>query len=129
MGSGKSPAAEFLAISEIFETEKYLMFRYYYQESAKWVLVDKATRQTTSFDAKELLKDDISGGINIEPKFVCNGIIYAWTDAMKFKAHITGDDFRKAEVLNPERKKELEALGSMIKEDDNHLLIAITPRN
>lgn len=129
MGSGKSPAADFLAISEILETEKYLMFRYYYQESAKWVLVDKATRQTTYFDAKGLLKDDISGGINIEPKFVCNGVIYAWTDAMKFKAHVSGDDFRKAEVLNPERKKELEALGSIIKEDDNHLLIAITPRN
>jgi len=128
MGSGRSPAADFLSISEILENEKYLMLRYYYQDITKWIIVNKTTGQISYFDGKELLKDDISGGINFEPKFVCNGIIYGWTDAMKFKAHVSGDDFRKAEVLNPDRKKELEALGSTIKEDDNHLLIAVTLR-
>ena len=126
--SGKSPAADFLALSEILETEKYLMFRYYYQENAKWIMVDKKTSQTISFDGKELLKDDISGGVNIEPKFVCNGIIYGWTDAMKLKSHLSGEGFRGAEVLNPARKSELERLAATLKEDDNHLLIAITPK-
>lgn len=84
--------------------------------------------QTPLFDGKELLKDDISGGINIEPKFACNGLIYAWTDALKFKTHMSGDDFRKAEVKNPTRKSELEKLAESVKEDDNHLLIVITPK-
>lgn len=128
MSSGRSPAADFLSISEILENEKYLMFRYYYQDITRWIIDDKTTGQISYFDGKELLKDDISGGINFEPKFVCNGIIYGWTDAMKFKTHVSGDDFRKAEVLNPNRKKELEALGSTIQEDDNHLLIAVTLR-
>lgn len=126
--SGASPAAAFLAISEILENEKYLMFRYYYQESAKWIMFDKENKQTFYFDAKELLKDDISGGINIEPKFICNGIIYGWTDAMKLKTHLSGDDFRNAEVMNPARKAELEKLAATLEEDDNHLLIAITPK-
>ena len=128
MSSGRSPAADFLSISEILENEKYLMFRYYYQDITKWIIADKTTGQIIYFDGKELLKDDISGGINFEPKFVCSDIIYGWTDAMKFKTHVSGEDFRNAEVLNPDRKKELEALGSTIKEDDNHLLIAVTLR-
>ncbi len=126
--SEAGPMAAFLAISEILENEKYLMFRYLYQGSARWIMFDKKKNETFFFDAKELLKDDISGGINIEPKFICNGVIYAWTDAMKLKNHLSGDDFRRAEVLNPARKAELEKLADTLEEDDNHLLIAITPR-
>jgi hypothetical protein len=84
---------------------------------------------TFQFDTKEMLKDDISGGKNLDPKFVCNGIIYSWTDALTLKNHLNSDDFKKAEVLNPERKKELEKLAETLKEDDNHILIEITPEN
>jgi len=128
MSSGTSPTAAFLAISEILEVEKYLFCRYFYQKGSSWILYDKETDQTLQFDGKELLKDDISGGINIEPKFACNGLIYSWTDALKFKTHMSGDDFRKAEVKNPTRKTELEKLAESVKEDDNHLLIVITPK-
>ena len=41
---------------------------------------------------------------------------------------MSGDDFRKTEVKNPGRKAELEKLAESVKEDDNHLLIVITPR-
>ena len=128
MNSGTSPTAAFLAISEILELEKYLLCRYYYQEGSKWILYDKKSDQTFQFDGKELLRDDISGGINIEPKFVCNGNIYSWTDALKFKTYMSGDDFRNAEVKNPGRKAELEKLAESVKEHDNHLLIVITPK-
>jgi len=128
MNSGTSPTAAFLAISEILELEKYLLCRYYYQEGSTWILYDKKSDQTFQFDGKELLRDDISGGINIEPKFVCNGNIYSWTDALKFKTYMSGDDFRNAEVKNPGRKAELEKLAESVKEDDNHLLIVITPK-
>jgi hypothetical protein len=128
MNSGTSPAAAFLAISELLEVEKYLLCRFYYQQGSTWILYDKKSDQTLQFDGKELLKDDISGGINIEPKFVCNGNIYSWTDALKFKTYMSGDDFRNAEVKNPGRKAELEKLAESVKEDDNHLLIVITPK-
>ena len=55
-------------------------------------------------------------------------LIYSWTDALKFKTHMSGDDFRKAEVKNPGRKAELGKLAESVKEDDNHLLIVITPK-
>ncbi len=128
MSSGTSPTAAFLAISEILEVEKYLICRFYYQKGSTWILYDKNNDQILQFDGQELLKDDISGGINIEPKFACNGMIYSWTDALKFKTHMSGDEFRNAEVKNPTRKTELEKLAESVKEDDNHLLIVITPK-
>jgi len=128
MNSGTSPVAGFLQISEVLEVERYLFYKYSYQKGVTWGTYDKSTGQTHPFDGKELLKDDISGGINIEPRFACNGIIYSWTDALKFKTHMSGDEFRKAEVKNPTRKAELEKLASSVKEDDNHLLIVITPK-
>ena len=128
MSSGTSPAAAFLQISEILEAERYLFYRYYYQKTSSWGVYDKNSDQTYQFDGKSLLKDDISGGLKIEPKFVCNGLIYSWTDALSFKNHMSGDEFRKAEVKNPDRKSELEKLAASVKEDDNHLLIVITPK-
>lgn len=126
--SGTSPASGFLMISQLNETEKYLFYRYFYQQSGRWVVYDKATEEERFFDSKILLKDDISGGVNVEPKFVCDGVIYSWTDALSFKNHMSGEEFRNAEVTNPQRKKELEKLAESIREDDNHILIAITPR-
>jgi hypothetical protein len=128
MKSGTSPAAAFLQISEILEVERYLFYRYYYQKTSTWGVYDKTSDQTYRFDGKSLLKDDISGGLNIEPKFACNGLIYSWTDALSFKTHMSGDGFRNAEVKNPNRKSELEKLAASVKEDDNHLLIVITPK-
>jgi hypothetical protein len=128
MSSGTSPAAAFLQISEILEAERYLFYRYYYQKTSSWGVYDKNSDQTYQFDGKSLLKDDISGGVNIEPKFVCNGLIYSWTDALSFKNKMSGDEFRNAEVKDPNRKSELEKLAASVKEDDNHLLIVITPK-
>lgn len=128
MNSGTSPTAAFLAISEILEVERYLLCRYYYQEGPQWIVFDKKSDQTSRFGGKELLKDDISGGINIEPKFSCNGILYSWTDALSFKKHMSDAEFRNPEVKNPERKKELEKIAASVEEDDNHLLIVITPK-
>ena len=128
MNSGTSPVAGFLQISEVLEVERYLFYKYSYQKGVTWGAYDKSTGQSHPFDGKNLIKDDISGGINIEPRFACNGLIYSWTDALKFKTHMSGDDFRKAEVKNPGRKAELEKLAESVKEDDNHLLIVITPK-
>jgi hypothetical protein len=128
MNSGTSPVAGFLQISEVLEVERYLFYKYSYQKSVNWGVYDKSTGQSHPFDGKSLLKDDISGGVSIEPRFVCNGLIYSWTDALNFKKHMSGDDFRSAEVKNPGRKDELEKLAASVKEDDNHLLIVITPK-
>lgn len=123
-----SGTGEFLQVSEILEVERFLFCKYSYQQVTSWIVYDKDTGQLHQFNGKDLLKDDISGGLNIEPRFSCDGLIYSWTDALKFKTYISGDEFRETKVLNPDRKAELQKLAESLEEDDNHLLIAITPK-
>jgi hypothetical protein len=66
---GGSPAAKLLQISNILETDRYVLYGIFYQKIGFWGVYDKKTDQIYQFDGKSLLKDDISGGINIEPKF------------------------------------------------------------
>jgi hypothetical protein len=127
--SGSSPLAQFLMVTDLNEVDRFFIYRWNHQQSHYWSVYDKKQNLTFKFDTKEMLKDDISGGKNLDPKFVCNGIIYSWTDALTLKNHLNSDEFKKAEVLNPGRKKELEKLAETLKEDDNHILIEITPKN
>jgi hypothetical protein len=128
MKSDSNPFAGFLQVSGIVEVGRYLFYRYSYQQSGAWGVYDKTTDLSHQFDWKVLLKDDISGGVSIEPKFVCDGKIYSWTAALPFKTHMNSDEFRNAEVKNPQRKSELKKLAESVKEDDNHLLIVVTPK-
>lgn len=126
--SGNNPMARYILISDVNEVDRYFWFNWSYQRAVHRSIYDKREGKTHFFDSKMFLRDDISGGKNIEPKFVCNGLIYAWTDALTLKNHLDSDEFKNAEVLIPARKKELEQLAETLKEDDNHILIEITPR-
>jgi hypothetical protein len=123
-----SPMEKFLMLSEIIETERYLLYRYYYQKNGFWGVYDKNSGENRQFDVKSLIKDDIAGGIDIEPRFACNGILYSWTDAMTFKKYMSADESKDIELKSPERAAELKRIAESIKEDDNNILIAITPR-
>ncbi len=128
MNSG-SPVARFLMLSEILESDKYLFYRYYYAKTGYWVVYDKDSGESRRFEVTDLLKDDIAGGINIEPKFSCNGKLYSWTDALTFRNYFSANTSQNTELKNPERAAELREIAASIKEDDNHILIVITPKN
>jgi hypothetical protein len=125
---GGSPAAKFLQISTILETERYMLHRIYYQKTGFWGVYDKTSGETHYFEAEKLLKDDISGGINIEPKFCYDGILYSWTDALTFKKYMSDNTSQNQGLKNPQRAAELQKMAESIKEDDNHILIVITPK-
>ena len=127
LGSGGF-MSKYLMISEILETSRYLFYRYSYQKSSYWGVYDKNSRENHRFPYQELLKDDISGGINIDPKFTGNGVIYSWVDALTFKNYMSENMQETKELKKPERAEELKRLAETIKEDDNHILIKITPR-
>lgn len=123
-----SPAAKFLMLSEILEVDRYLLFRYYYEKVSKWNVYDKKSGVTSYFDTKKLLQDDISGGINIEPKFCYDGVLYSWTDALTFKKIMSEKANQSTDLKNQKRAEEVQRLAETIKEDDNHILIVITPK-
>lgn len=126
--SGSNPMARFLMLSEILEVDRYLLHRHYFQGAGSWGVYDKELGESSMFDSKKLLKDDIAGGINIDPKFASNGMLYSWTDALTFKTFMSANSTGTEELKNPERAAELKQLAASIKEDDNHILIAITPK-
>jgi hypothetical protein len=65
--------------------------------------------------------------MNIEPGFACNGTLYSRTEAMTFKKHMSADESKGIELKSPERAAELKRIAESIREDDNNILIAITP--
>lgn len=123
-----SPAAKFLMLSEILDVDRYLLFRYYYEKNGIWNVYDKESGITSYFDTKKLLVDDISGGINIEPKFCYDGLLYSWTDALTFKKLMSEKSGKSNVVKDQKRAEEVKRLAESIKEDDNHILIVITPK-
>ncbi len=126
--SSGSPTAKFLMMRQILETDRYLFYGHYFQKNSYWSVFDKKSGESRKFDAKDLLKDDISGGINIEPKFASNGLLFSWTDALTFRNYMSANASQDMELKNPERAAELRKIAATIKEDDNHILIVITPR-
>lgn len=126
--STTNPAAKFLMMAEILEVDRYLLYKYNYQGSGKWGVYDNKSGESSQFEATNLLKDDISGGINIEPKFSSNGMLFCSIDALTFKKYMSENQSQPAELKNPERWDEIQNLANTIKEDDNYILIAITPK-
>jgi hypothetical protein len=124
-----SPIVKFLMLSEILEVDRYLLSKYFYQETGFWEVYDKTSGKTSHFDVKNPLKDDISGGINIEPKFCYSGKLYSWTDALTFKNFMSKNISQNSNLKNSKRAVDLQNLAKSIKEDDNHILIVITPKH
>lgn len=128
VSDGLSPAANLLMNSAIFETERFMLYRISYQQTGFWGVYDKTLGETSYFYTEDLLKDDISGGINIEPKFCHDGVLYSWTDALTFRKYMSDNFSHDQDLKNPQRAMELQKLAESIQEDDNHILIVITPK-
>jgi len=125
---GGSPAAKLLGISAILETERFFLYKVLYQGTNYWGVFDRISGEIFHFQTKNLLKDDISGGINIEPKFCYDGVLYSWVDALTFKKLMAEKPNQTTELKNQKRALEVQRLAESIKEDDNHILIVITPK-
>jgi hypothetical protein len=125
---GGSPAAKLLHINAILETDRFFLYKVYYQDTNYWGVLDRISGEVSHFQTKNLLKDDISGGINIEPKFCYDGVLYSWVDALTFKKLMAEKPNQTSELKNQKRALEVQRLAESIKEDDNHILIVITPK-
>ena len=57
--------------------------------------------------------------------FKDDNTIIGWVDAIKLKAHVASETFKKSSPKYPEKKKELEKLASGLKETDNPVLVMV----
>lgn len=119
---------EYVMFSNIMEVSRYLIYRFSYKKSSYLYFYDKISNNNIGVNAKSFFKDDISGGVNFEPKFSSNGKLYSWIDVLSFNKYISSDDFKNNIVLKPEKKRALQELSDSLNITDNPILIVLDPK-
>jgi hypothetical protein len=62
-------------------------------------------------------------------KVIINLHLLSFVEAITLKNHFASEDFRNAKVKDPKNKDELKKFADSLKETDNPVLIAVTPKN
>ncbi len=78
------------------------------------------------FKPEEGIINDLDGGVNILPLTIKDdNTIIGWVDAIKLKAHVASETFKKSSPKYPEKKKKLEKLAGSLNETDNPVLMMV----
>lgn len=142
------------SIEGISETSRYIY--YFYTEyingtrEEKGALFDKKTKTKYGLDInaypeiragvsvnleKTRLKDDLGGGpdlyqrIDIWDRFCSGGRLFCCVEAITLKQYVNSEEFRITQVADPKKKEELKKLADSLEENDNPVLIVITPKD
>jgi len=126
--------SKYLYIGTILETSRYLFYRYYNEKTIYLIALDKNTHEkknistTIAGNQPEFINDDITGGVDFEPKFCVDNVLYSWVNAITLKDHVTSEKFKNSIVKNPEKKEDIQKLADSLDEADNPVLIVVTPK-
>ena len=125
--------SKYLIVNSISETQKYLFYTYRYEKSVHNIVYDKVTKKQSFITVKSTkdtnwLIDDLSGGVNFDPKFILDGNLYSWVNALTLKQYVASDAFKNIIVKNPEKKMAIQKLADSLDETDNPVLIIVTPK-
>jgi len=126
-----------LQIRLIFETERFLIIRYYYMIPTI-ALIEKESQKTYLF---KMVPDEVNGtnvggiindldaGIMFQPEYyyVDNNLEYIITLAYpsQIKDRVTSNDFLTTIPKYPDKKQELIKLANSLKETDNQVLMMV----
>lgn len=138
-GGSETPGNNITYIANLFETSRYVFYRYFTMKTQNALLFDRKTNTKhklyklgTESEPKSALKDDLSGGpdFNIEfLKYYCSGgKLFSFAEVIALKRYVASDDFKNAQLSDAKRKNELKILADFLKETDNPCLIIITPK-
>ena len=119
---------EFLSMSNLMETSRFFFYEFSLEGSTRFIIYDKVLNTRKRVNKPTWLKDDLSGGLNFEPRVCYGETIISWRNALSLKQHIVSEIFKNSVVIHPEKKKELEELANSLKETDNPVLIIVTPK-
>jgi hypothetical protein len=122
-GNSQIPDVE---VRFIMEFPRYIIYNYRYNRETVYEIYDKALNKKIGIEGNAFLKDDISGGINVEPKLSYGNKLYSWVEAITLKNFVSSEKFKNSVVKDPEKKKALETLANSLKETDNPVLIVVT---
>jgi len=111
----------------IFETELFLYYSYSFGESDYKIFYAKDENRKFEIDQeKGVLKDDIGGGPDFDPKFCSDDKMYSWISARDFIKYTGSEDFTEAQVQNTKQHVVLKKLANSLKETDNPVLVLVS---
>jgi hypothetical protein len=134
----KNPSL-YMSLSYIFETDHFLVCKYYYKKITI-ALIDKKSkksfltfleREKNSADGNYVggILNNLDGGIDFQPDsyFAENNYEYliGSINPYEIKLHVSGNKFKNSNPKYPEKKKELEKLANSLKETDNPVLVLV----
>ena len=114
----------------LFETKRFFVFYYTYQNNYPVAFIDKRNGEGRITASKNTL-NDIDGGIifhfGSSRYFAENGYEYiaGFIEAFNLKAHVSSETFKSSYPRYPEKKKELVKLAASLKETDNPVLMIV----
>lgn len=138
-GSPERPKNNTTCIFNIFETSRYAF--YWYEEIREkpfenLVIYDRNTKTKSKIDVdsslESRLKDDLSGGpdFNIEflRSYCSGGKLFSLVEAITLKNYVAGSDFENSFARDKKKKNELKKLADSLNDNDNPVLIIVTPK-
>jgi hypothetical protein len=115
----------FVMFGRLFESERYVYGLYDFENQKHAFIFDKENQQKYRVDGMKFFTDDLSGGINFEPKYYNNGFVYSWVDAITLKNHVASDEFKNSVPKIPEKRQQLVELTDNLEETDNPVLVVV----
>jgi hypothetical protein len=124
---------QYLSFTQIFESDRFLIFRYSYRGKNDFVLINKEERKSFltnwEFDGSGGIHNDLDGGESFLPKayFTEDGREYmaGLVFPYKLKIIVSSDEFRDFAPKYPEKKKRLEKLADSLNETENPILMLV----
>jgi len=120
---------DFFFVNEIYETDKYLVFKYNHDNKRNNLMIfNKQTGEIDNFPENERsggINNDVDGGPNFIPEHNDNNIFLQKINAFELKTHVESEAFKNSTPKYPEKKKELEELAATLDENDNPVLMLV----
>lgn len=124
---------QFMLIRSLFETRRFLVFRYSYNKKGVIALIEKESKKSfityvNNFESGGI-RNDFDGGINFQPVSYFGEeeqeYLIGFIDPFKLKTHVVSSEFINSIPEYPEKKKELEKLANSLNETDNPILMMV----
>jgi hypothetical protein len=130
-----NPFEKYMVINSIFETDRFIIINYYFRKPILFIH-DKQDKKDYMIKLKfennmpiNGILNDLDGGLDLVPESAITengreylvGTIYP----NEIKTQVSKDEFKKFNSKYPEKKLDLERLGTNLKETDNPVIVMI----
>ena len=119
---------DFFAVRGLYETDSYLIFKYFHNREESIMIYNKRTNELENFISKEYfrgIENDFDGGPYFFPDFNDNDLFIQIINSYKLKEYVASETFKDSTPRHLEKKKELEELAASLDESDNPVLMLI----